>query len=113
MKKRYKLRKEQLERIVESFISEAAAPEATKHLLNMPAEGSKKVVKIPGTKSVPENDTDGIDDVSQAPEAKKHIKNKDNSRKVELPKGVKVPAEKPIAKKKKVAPEAKKHIKQK
>jgi hypothetical protein len=111
MKKRYKLTKEQLERVVESYITEAAAPEATKHIISKEG-GDKMVEKRSNTKTPPENDSDGIDDVNVAPEAKKHIKNKMDGKMVEKRTNTKAPAQN-VKFKKPHAPEAKKHIRQK
>jgi hypothetical protein len=68
-KKRYKIRKEQLERVVESFVMESAAPEAKKHI-EEPMEGDmvEKNVKEPSTVKK--------DKKKQAPEAKKHVMTK-------------------------------------
>ena len=65
MATRYKVTKEQVEKIVESFVMEAAAPEAKKHV-----QGSVEDVKH--GHSVKTND--GRGGKSQAPEAKKHVK---------------------------------------
>jgi hypothetical protein len=107
MKKRYKLREDQLERIVESFINESAAPEATKHIVKK--EGGDKMMELgDGVKEPSEKDPE--DGLSQAPEAKKHIQNKMGGKMTELGKGVKKPSEKMVMKKSQ-AGEAKKHVK--
>jgi len=80
MKKRYKLTKEQLEKVVESYITESAAPEATKHMNKR--ESGKMVEKRVNTKTPNTTEPNG-DDVIYAPEAKKHIKNKMDGKMVE------------------------------
>jgi hypothetical protein len=64
-KVRYKVTKEQVEKLVENFVMEAAAPEAKKHVQgSVEAETYGHSVKT----------GDGRNGKSQAPEAKKHVK---------------------------------------
>lgn len=107
MKKRYKLTKEQLEMVVESYITESVAPEATKHIIKKEG-GDNMVEKRPNTKTPTEKDPDG-DDVNVAPEAKKHIKNKMDGDMVEKRSNTKAPSQN-VKFNKSHAPEAKKHI---
>ena len=108
MKKRYKLTKEQLEMVVESYITEAAAPEATKHIIKKEG-GDKMVEKRSNTKTPSESEPDG-DDTTHAPEAKKHIRNKMDGKMVEKRSNSKMASEK-MTMKMSHAPEAKKHMK--
>lgn len=108
MKKRYKLTKEQLEMVVESYITEAAAPEATKHIIKKEG-GDKMVEKRSNTKTPSETEPNG-DDVDHAPEAKKHVKNKMDGKMVEKRSNSKMAPEK-MTMKMPHASDAKKHIK--
>lgn len=65
MAKRYKVTKEQVEKLVENFVMEAAAPEAKKHI-----KGSVTHEKV--GHSVKTSDGRGMK--KQAPDAKKYIK---------------------------------------
>lgn len=103
MTKRYKIRKEQLERVVESFVMESAAPEAKKYV-----KGSVSDEKVGSSTS--EKDW-GVDDVpSQSTEAKKHKQSMGSEQPDDSGEGMKKP---PVMKtmKMKHAPEAKKHVK--
>jgi hypothetical protein len=64
MAKRYKVTKEQVEKIVEGFVMEAAAPEAKKHI-----QGSVSDEKVGHSVKT----GDGRTGKKQAPEAKKHV----------------------------------------
>jgi len=70
---RYKVTKEQVEKLVENFVMEAASPEAKKHI-----KGSKNgtmVEKRPNSGGTPSKKNWGRNDTKkQAPEAKKHVK---------------------------------------
>ena len=102
MKKRYKVRKEQLERVVESFVMESA-PEAKKHVKG--SLGDKMTDK---TVTAPEKDWGVTDGVSNAPEARKHIKPMGGNTQTSG-KGMKnTPTSKTM--KKSQSPEAKKHV---
>ena len=110
MKKRYKIRKEQLERVVESFVMESAAPEAKKHVTGGKG-GGKMVDKRTNTKTPGKKDWGVNDEPNQAPEAKKHIKGEKGSGKmVEKRSNSKNPST-TMKNKKSQAPEAKKHVK--
>jgi hypothetical protein len=106
-KKRYKVRKEQLERVVESFVMESAAPEAKKHVKG--SLGDKMVEKRSNTKDAPEKDWGLDDEPSHAPEAKKHVKGSESGKMVEKRSNSKTPGK--MSHKMKHAPEAKKHVK--
>ncbi len=108
-KKRYKIRKEQLERVVESFVMEAAAPEAKKHIKGDSGSG-KMVEKRSNTKNAPEKDWGVDDEPSHAPEAKKHVKGSESGKMVEKRSNSKS-ASTSTNNKMKHAPEAKKHVK--
>lgn len=66
MATRYKVTKEQVEKLVENFVMEAASPEAKKHIQGNVTD--EKVGHSPKT-------SDGRGSRKQAPEAKKHIMN--------------------------------------
>ena len=70
---RYKVTKEQVEKLVENFVMEAAAPEATKHIKG--SEGGTMVEKRPNSGGTPsKKDWGRNDEKKQAAEAKKHLK---------------------------------------
>jgi hypothetical protein len=70
---RYKVTKEQVEKLVENFVMEAAAPEATKHIKG--SEGGAMVEKRPNGGGTPSKKDWGRNDAKkQAAEAKKHVK---------------------------------------
>tara|TARA_R110002020_G_scaffold325055_2_gene540670 strand:- start:447 stop:809 length:363 start_codon:yes stop_codon:yes gene_type:complete len=71
---RYKVTKEQVEKLVENFVMEAASPEAKKHI-----QGSVSNEKV--GHSVKSGD--GRTGKSQSPEAKKHIQGKEGGDMVE------------------------------
>jgi hypothetical protein len=106
-KKRYRVRKEQLERVVESFVMESAAPEAKKHVKG--SVDGKMVEKRSNTKDAPEKDWGLDDEPSHAPEAKKHVKGSESGKMVDKRSNTKVPGK--MSHKMKHAPEAKKHVK--
>jgi len=77
MKKRYKIRKEQLERVVENFVMEESmnmtkkqAPEAKKHKMSMGAEADYEDDMGEGMEMAPEKKDKKK---KHAPEAKKHM----------------------------------------
>lgn len=115
--KRYKVTKEQLERVVENFVMESAmntgkapvknmipkqAPEAKKHVKNKMS--GDMVDQSEGMPSV----TTGMKKKSQAPEAKKHVSSKMSGHMVE--KSANMPKTSTGMVKKSQAPEAKKNI---
>jgi hypothetical protein len=108
-KRRYKIRKEQLERVVESFVMESAAPEAKKHVKG--GLGEKMVDKRSNTKDAPEKDWGINDEPSHAPEAKKHVKGEKGSGKMVEKRSNSKSASTTEKRKMKHAPEAKKHVK--
>lgn len=65
MATRYKVTKEQIEKLVENFVMEAASPEAKKHI-----QGSVETEKVGHSPKT----SDGRNGKSHAPEAKKHVK---------------------------------------
>jgi hypothetical protein len=65
MATRYKVTKEQVEKLVENFVMEAAAPEAKKHI-----QGSVENETVGHSVKT----GNGRTGKSQAPEAKKHVK---------------------------------------
>ena len=74
MAKRYKVTKEQVEKIVEGFVMEAAAPEAKKHVkVTAPEEKHGHSVKT----------SDGRTGRKQSAEAKKHMSGSNDSKQVE------------------------------
>lgn len=73
-KVRYKVTKEQVEKLVENFVSESAAPEAKKHVKG--SVSTETVGHKPKT-------TDGRTGKPQAPEVKKHIKGSTTGKQVE------------------------------
>lgn len=84
-KTRYKIRKEQLERVVESFVTETAAPEAKKHTQGNNDKEDESLGMRTGKESTKKqskkarrNDSLGKwgKRTKQAPEAKKHVKSK-------------------------------------
>lgn len=84
-KTRYKIRKEQLERVVESFVTETAAPEAKKHVQGYNDKEDESLGMRTGKESTKkQSKKDRRDDsygkwgkrTKQAPEAKKHVKSK-------------------------------------
>lgn len=98
---RYKVTKEQVEKLVETFVTEAAAPEAKKHVkVSAPQEKHGHSVKT----------NDGRTGKKQSPEAKKHIQ---GSEKQDEENGQKVKEVEPGKKKMKQPKEAKKYIKNK
>ena len=73
MATRYKVTKEQVEKLVENFVMEAAAPEATKHLKG--STGGKQVEKRENSGGEPsKKDWGRNDEKKHAAEAKKHVK---------------------------------------
>tara|TARA_R110000803_G_scaffold44530_3_gene94232 strand:+ start:198 stop:548 length:351 start_codon:yes stop_codon:yes gene_type:complete len=100
MATRYKVTKEQVEKLVESFVMESVSPEAKKHIQGNVTD--EKVGHSPKT-------SDGRGSRKQAPEAKKHVKGSEGSDMVEeRPNTPKVSADK---KKLSQATDAKKHVK--
>lgn len=84
-KTRYKIRKEQLERVVESFVTETAAPEAKKHTQGYDDKEDESLGMRTGKESTKKQSKKARRDDSygkwgkrtkQAPEAKKHVKSK-------------------------------------
>ncbi len=84
-KTRYKIRKEQLERVVESFVTETAAPEAKKHIQGYNDKEDESLGMRTGKESTKKQSKKARRDDSlgkfgkrtkQAPEAKKHVKSK-------------------------------------
>jgi SpoU rRNA methylase family enzyme len=84
-KTRYKIRKEQLERVVESFVTETAAPEAKKHTQGYNDKEDESLGMRNGKESTKKQSKKARRDDSlgkwgkrtkQAPEAKKHVKSK-------------------------------------
>ena len=84
-KTRYKIRKEQLERVVESFVTETAAPEAKKHTQGYNDKEDESLGMRTGKESTKKQSKKARRDDSlgkwgkrtkQAPEAKKHVKSK-------------------------------------
>jgi hypothetical protein len=70
---RYKVTKEQVEKLVENFVMEAAAPEAKKHIKG--SEGGAMVEKRPNSGGTPsKKDWGRNDEKKHAAEAKKHLK---------------------------------------
>jgi hypothetical protein len=108
MKKRYKVSKEQLERVVESFVMESAAPEAKKHVKGSLGD---KMMDKDNAGSVSEKDWGVNDEKKHASEAKKHVQSMGGaSQSSDKGEGMK-DAPVTTAEKKKHAPEAKKHVK--
>jgi hypothetical protein len=105
MATRYKVTKEQVEKLVENFVMEAAAPEAKKHVqVSVSDEKVGHSVKT----------GDGRTGKSQAPEAKKHVQGSEGSKQVEeRPNTPNADEVEPGAKEDELthAPEAKKHVK--
>ena len=72
MATRYKVTKEQVEKLVENFVTEAAASEATKHLNG--SEGGVMVEKRPNSGGTPPKKDFGRNDAKKhSAEAKKHV----------------------------------------
>ena len=77
---RYKVTKEQVEKLVENFVMEAAAPEATKHIKG--SEGGAMVEKRPNSGGAPsKKDWGRNDEKKHASEAKKHVKGSEGGKK--------------------------------
>ena len=112
IKMRYRITKEQLERVVENFVMETAtAP--TKDMIPAQAPEAKKYVKnkmsgdmVDQSENMPS--VTNMKDKSQAPEAKKHIMNKMSGKMVE--KSSNAPTTQTGMKKMSQAPEAKKNM---
>ena len=82
MATRYKVTKEQVEKLVENFVMEAAAPEATKHIKG--SEGGAMVEKRPNSGGTPsKKDWGRNDEKRHAAEAKKHVKGSESGDMVE------------------------------
>jgi hypothetical protein len=105
-KKRYKIRKEQLEKVVENFVMESAAPEAKKHVKG--SLGDKMVEKRSNTKDAKTSNPD--ESLSHAPEAKKHKMSMGAEQSDDMGDGMEMAPEMKTTKMKQ-APEAKKHVK--
>lgn len=74
MATRYKVTKEQVEKLVENFVMEAAAPEATKHIKGSEGGGTM-VEKRPNGGGTPgKKDWGRNDEKRHAAESKKHVK---------------------------------------
>jgi hypothetical protein len=72
MATRYKVTKEQVEKLVENFVMEAASPEATKHIKG--SEGGTMVEKRPNSGGAPSKKDWGRNDAKKhSSEAKKHV----------------------------------------
>jgi hypothetical protein len=82
MATRYKVTKEQVETLVENFVTEAAAPEATKHVKG--STGGQMVEKRPNSGGEPsKKDWGRNDEKKHAAEAKKHLKGGSSKKQVE------------------------------
>ena len=119
MTKRYKIRKEQLERVVESFVMESAAPEAKKYVQGYSDKEDESLGMRTGKESGKKQDYKARREDSygkwgkrskHAPEAKKHKMSMGGEQSDDSGEGMKKP---PVMKttKMKHAPEAKKHVK--
>jgi len=119
MTKRYKIRKEQLERVVESFVMESAAPEAKKHVQGYNDKEDESLGMRTGKESTKKQSDKARRDDSYGkwgkrgkygPEAKKHKMSMGAEQTDDSGEGMKKPS---VAKsmKMKHAPEAKKHVK--
>jgi hypothetical protein len=98
-KTRYKIRKEQLERVVENFVMESAAPEVTKHVKGSTPSESKG------------NSTSSMKmKMKQSSEAKKHKMSMGAEQADDMGDGMKKAPESKSMKMRQ-APEAKKHVK--
>ena len=73
MATRYKVTKEQVEKLVENFVMEAASPEATKHIKGSEGGGAM-VEKRPNSGSASAKDWGRNDAKKHSSEAKKHVK---------------------------------------
>ena len=119
MTKRYKIRKEQLERVVESFVMESAAPEAKKHVQGYDDKEDESLGMRTGKESTKKQSDKARREDSYGkwgkrgkygPEAKKHKMSMGAEQSDDSGEGMKKPS---VAKsmKMKHAPEAKKHVK--
>ena len=118
-KTRYKIRKQQLERVVESFVTESAAPEAKKHVQGYNDKEDESLGMKDGKKSSKKisekgrrNDSKGKwgSRLKHASEAKKHKMSMGGEQSNDMGQGMKK-ASQSSSPKMKHAPEAKKHVK--
>jgi len=118
-KTRYKIRKQQLERVVESFVTESASPEAKKHVQGYKDTEDESLGMEDGkesTKKVSDkgrrNDSKGKwgNRLKHAGEAKKHKISMGSEQSNDMGQGMKK-ASQSSSTKMKHAPEAKKHVK--
>ena len=114
MATRYKVTKEQVEKLVENFVMEAAAPEAKKHIQGS-VGGDKQVEKRSNSGSASAKDWGRNDEKKHAPEAKKHVKGDGSGAKQQMEERPNTPnAEEEdwgVSDEVSHAPEAKKHVK--
>ena len=119
MTKRYKIRKEQLERVVESFVMESAAPEAKKHVQGYSDKEDESLGMRTGKESGKKQGYKARREDSygkwgkrgkHAPEAKKHKLSMGGEQSDDSGDGMKKPSVMKTTKMKH-APEAKKHVK--
>lgn len=118
-KTRYKIKKEQLERVVESFVTESASPEAKKHVQGYNDKEDESLGMKDGKKSTKKVSEKGRradskgkwgSRLKHASEAKKHKMSMGAEQSSDMGQGMKK-ASQSSSSKMKHAPEAKKHVK--
>ena len=118
-KTRYKIKKEQLERVVESFVTESASPEAKKHVQGYNDKEDESLGVKDGKKSTKKVSEKGRradskgkwgNRLKHAAEAKKHKISMGGEQSNDMGQGMKK-ASQSSSSKMKYAPEAKKHVK--
>lgn len=118
-KTRYKIKKEQLERVVESFVTESASPEAKKHVQGYNDKEDESLGVKDGKKSTKKVSEKGRradskgkwgNRLKHAAEAKKHKISIGGEQSNDMGQGMKK-ASQSSSSKMKYAPEAKKHVK--
>ena len=118
-KTRYKIKKKQLERVVESFVTESAAPEAKKHVQGYNDKEDESLGMKDGKKSTKKVSEKGRradskgkwgNRLKHAAEAKKHKISMGGEQSNDMGQGMKK-ASQSSSSKMKQAPEAKKHVK--
>lgn len=118
-KTRYKIKKEQLERVVESFVTESASPEAKKHVQGYNDKEDESLGMKDGKKSTKKVSEKGRradskgkwgSRLKHASEAKKHKMSMGAEQSSDMGQGMKK-ASQSSSSKMKQAPEAKKHVK--
>ncbi len=118
-KTRYKIKKQQLERVVESFVTESASPEAKKHIQGYNDKEDESLGMKDGKKSTKKVSEKGRradskgkwgSRLKHAAEAKKHKMSMGAEQSNDMGQGMKKASESSSSKMKQ-APEAKKHVK--